>query len=80
MLPSVTVSLGSVSMAYRSSLKVPFPVCESSMSLIEVEAISTPISDGDLVLKTSSALPNFSESMRHPGKVLTNYFKLWQQV
>ena len=48
--------------------------------LIEVEAISTPISDGALVLKISNALPNFSESMTAPGKVLTNYFKLWQQV
>ena len=80
MLPSETVSLGSGSMAYRSSRNVPLPVCESSISLIEVEAISTPISDGDFVLKMSRALPNFSESMTHPGKVLTNYIKLWQQV
>ena len=63
MLPSVTVSLGSGSMAYRSSRYVPLPVCDSSISLIEVEAISTPISDGDFVLKKSSAEESFSATM-----------------
>jgi len=80
MLPSVTVSLGSGSMAYRSSLNVPLPVWASSINLIEVDAISTPISDGDFVLKKSATDENFSAIMAGQGQMLTNYFKLWQQV
>ena len=63
MLPSVTVSLGSASIAYRSRRNVPLPVCDNSISLIDVEAMSTPISDGDLVLNKSRAEESLSESM-----------------
>jgi hypothetical protein len=50
------------------------------MSFIEVDAMSTPIKDGDFVLKKSSAEENFSAIMAGHRQMLTNYIKLWQQV
>ena len=42
--------------------------------------MSTPISDGAFVLKTSSAEVSFSAIMAVSAQMLTIYIKLWQQV
>jgi len=52
---------------------------ESSTSLMEVDATSTPISVGALVLKTSRAPENFSASISWSPTMLTTYIRLWQQ-
>ena len=56
------------------------PVSASSTSLIAVELMSTPISDGYFVLNVSSRELSFSASMGTLGAMLIIYIKDWQQV
>ena len=54
---------------------------DSSTSLSDGRAMSTPISDGDFVLKKSRTRNEvFRQAWRSSGAMLTIYIKLWQQV